>query len=85
MIIEFLDIPNLLIDRGVVKSLTAANSTAMYAVRWSQGEVFDLSNSQVALNRARLRKIGLDIAKPYGSPTGDLNKLIFQTNVKGFI
>lgn len=84
MIINFLDIPNLLIEKGVVTSLSAANSTAMYAARWAQGDSMDFSKSQVLLNRARLRKIGLDIALPYVVPVGATDKLVFQTNVKGF-
>ena len=84
MVITFLEIPDLLIEQGIVGSTSAANSAAFYAARWAYGEAFDLSKSQVSVNRARLRKIGIDIAKPYVSPSGEVHKLAFQTNVKGF-
>lgn len=48
----------------VVESTHAANVTAMYALRWMHGADFDLSKSQVQTHRARLRKIGIDIANP---------------------
>ncbi len=35
----------------------------MYAYQWSHGQVFDLNKSQVQTHRARLRKIGIDIAE----------------------
>jgi len=84
MIIDFVDIPKILLERGVVKSISAANSTSVYAVLWAQGGHLDFSKSQVAVNRARLRKIGLDIAKPYVSPTGEAFKLQFETNLPGY-
>lgn len=84
MLIDLLDIPDLLLERGVVGTTSAANSTTMYAVRWAQGAELDFAKSQVSLNRARLRKIGLDIAKPYVSPTGKALPIKFETNVEGF-
>jgi len=51
-----------LISQGVVDTVRAANTTALYAIQWSNGKVFDLSKAQVKTHRARLRKIGIDIA-----------------------
>ncbi len=51
-----------LISNEIVKSTLAANITAMYALNWYSGQTFDLSKSQVQTHRARLRKIGIDIA-----------------------
>lgn len=49
---------------GVVDSTRAANTTAMYAIQWFHGHQFDLDKKQVQTHRARLRKIGIDIARP---------------------
>lgn len=84
MIIDFSDIADLLLDKGIVSTRVSANSTSIYAVKWAQGVHLDRSNSQVAVNRARLRKIGLDIMKPFSSPDGRLYNLKFETNMKGF-
>ncbi|WP_442964399.1 phage/plasmid replication domain-containing protein [Pseudomonas sp. KNUC1026] len=43
----------------------ALNNTCSYALLWAVGEQFDLSKSAVKVVRARLRKIGIDIAKPF--------------------
>ncbi len=51
-----------LISNGVVGSTYAANVTAMYALNWANGQVFDLEKSAVKTHRARLRKVGIDIA-----------------------
>lgn len=53
-----------LIEQGVCDNTKAANITALYAINWMNGEVFDGSKSQVQIHRARLRKIGIDILKP---------------------
>jgi len=53
-----------LLDNGIVENTRAANITADYALQWMQGRKFDLSKSQVKTHRARLRKIGIDIARP---------------------
>ena len=37
---------------------------ALYAINWLNGEGFDETKSQVQVNRARFRKIGIDILKP---------------------
>ncbi len=56
------DISDKLIREGICKSTQSANSTALYVFKWMGGTVFDLNNSSVQLNRARLRKVGIDIA-----------------------
>lgn len=51
-----------LIREGICDSTRSANTTALYAIQWMHGHKFDLSKSQVQTHRARLRKIGVDIA-----------------------
>jgi hypothetical protein len=53
-----------LIKEGVCLNTKAANITTLYAINWMNGQKFDLSKSQVKTHRARLRKIGIDIATP---------------------
>lgn len=48
---------------GICDSTRAANTTAVYALQWMSGHAFDLSKTQVQTHRARLRKIGIDIAE----------------------
>lgn len=61
---ELETISETLLNQHIVDSTKAANQTALYAYNWMQGQHFDLSKSQVQTHRARLRKIGIDIAKP---------------------
>lgn len=65
MPVLWVDIPQMLIDAGVVSNLYAARTTSNYALMWSQGAQLDFSKSSTNLHRARLRKIGIDIKKPY--------------------
>lgn len=51
-----------LIREGICDSTRAANATTLYAIQWMHGHTFDLSKTQVKTHRARLRKIGIDIA-----------------------
>ncbi len=51
-----------LISTGTVDTTRAANTTAMYAIQWMHGQKFDLEKKAVQTHRARLRKIGIDIA-----------------------
>lgn len=51
-----------LISNEICSSVLAANTTAMYAYNWMNGQTFDFSKSSVKTHRARLRKIGIDIA-----------------------
>jgi hypothetical protein len=53
-----------LINQGICENTRSANITALYAINWMNGQKFDLTKSQVKNHRARLRKIGIDIAKP---------------------
>lgn len=60
---DFETISEHLISRGVVDTTRSANTTAMYAIQWFHGHIFDLNKKQVQTHRARLRKIGIDIAQ----------------------
>ena len=53
-----------LLAENIVANTKAANTTCQYAMAWLHGEEFDLSKSQVKIHRARLRQIGIDIARP---------------------
>jgi hypothetical protein len=59
---QFETIAEKLLRLGHVTNIKAANTTAMYAMQWMTGARFDLSKSQLKIHRARLRKIGIDIA-----------------------
>lgn len=60
---DFETISEQLLNQGVVDTTRAANTTAMYAIQWFQGHSFDFNKRQVKSHRARLRKIGIDIAQ----------------------
>lgn len=60
---DFETISERLLSEGVVDTTRAANTTAMYAIQWSHGHVFDFDKRQVQQHRARLRHIGIDIAQ----------------------
>lgn len=51
-----------LIREGICENTRAANVTTLYAIQWMHGHKFDFSKKQVKTHRARLRKIGIDIA-----------------------
>lgn len=51
-----------LIREGVCDSTRSANITTLFALEWMHGKQFDLSKRTVQTHRARLRKIGIDIA-----------------------
>ncbi len=52
-----------LLNNNIVRSPHAANTTTLYALRWLHGERFDFKrNGSAQKHRARLRKIGIDIA-----------------------
>lgn len=61
---DFETISERLVSAGVVETTRAANTTAMYALQWMHGHHFDFDKSQVKTHRARLRRIGIDIAQP---------------------
>lgn len=60
---DFETISEHLIIEGIVDTTRAANTTAMYAIQWMHGQSFDFNKKQVQTHRARLRKIGIDIAQ----------------------
>lgn len=60
---DFETISQQLLSNGIVDTTRAANTTAMYAIQWYHGHVFDLKKRAVETHRARLRKIGIDIAQ----------------------
>ena len=60
---DFETISETLLNNGVVDTLRSANTTAMYALQWSHGQVFDLSKAHIKRHRAKLRKIGIDIGR----------------------
>lgn len=62
---DFETISEQLIRHGVVETMRSANTTAMYAIQWMCGGSFDFSKKSVQTHRARLRKIGIDIAQRY--------------------
>lgn len=53
-----------LVREGVCDNTKAANTTTLYAINWMHGHHFDFSKKAVQTHRARLRKIGIDIALP---------------------
>lgn len=63
---DLVTIAGQLLAEKVVDSTYAANMTAMVAINWSSGQAFqfDASNRAMQKHRARLRKIGIDIANP---------------------
>lgn len=65
--VEKMSLENLserLLREGVCSNLKAANATTIYAIQWASGAQFDFKKSQLKTHRARLRKIGIDIALP---------------------
>lgn len=62
--VELETIAEQLVNNGVVGSIRQANTTAFYAIKWANGQDLGLSVRQYETHRARLRKIGIDIATP---------------------
>ena len=60
---DFETISEQLIRCGVVETTRSANTTAMYAIQWAHGQTFDFNKRHIQQHRARLRKIGIDIAQ----------------------
>ena len=56
-----------LINRGICKSVQAAGRTAGYCYEWMHGATFDFNKSAVKEHRARLRRLDIDIKKPFDS------------------
>jgi hypothetical protein len=61
----FKDVVSKLLSESLVTNVSAAHATASYFQLWKEGESFDLDKSAVQVHRARLRKLGIDIGKPY--------------------
>ncbi|NMY53503.1 phage/plasmid replication protein [Pseudomonas sp. WS 5011] len=64
---DYNTIADQLIGKGIVTSRQAANATANIALQWMNcpGIHFDFNKSQMQTYRARLNRIGLNIAMPY--------------------
>lgn len=65
MPLRLMDVHAALISQSIAPNETAANATLVYVVKWMEGVSFDLEKSAVKTHRARLRKLGIDIAQPY--------------------
>lgn len=63
--IDLESISEALVRAGACNSIRSANITAIHAINWKEGRVFNGSERSYKTHRARLRKIGLDIAIPY--------------------
>jgi len=62
---DFETIADHLVSEKIVTSTKAAYTTAQYAMLWMTGKAkFDFEKSSVKTHRARLRRIGIDIANP---------------------
>lgn len=53
------------LEASGLTNIYALNTTSSYALRWASGDTFDQSKSSFKVHRARLRKVGIDIANPY--------------------
>uniref|UniRef100_A0AAU8B4T1 Replication-associated protein G2P n=1 Tax=Dulem virus 55 TaxID=3145766 RepID=A0AAU8B4T1_9VIRU len=62
--VELETIAEQLIAQGVVDSVRQANTTAFYAMKWAAGQDLGIAERQYKTHRARLRRIGIDIATP---------------------
>ncbi|WP_219856870.1 phage/plasmid replication domain-containing protein [Stutzerimonas kunmingensis] len=62
-------------SEGVVTQTKALYTTATYFQLWRDGKEFDLSKKAVQTHRARLRKIGIDIAVPYSEKREPVDKV----------
>ncbi|MBM0138233.1 phage/plasmid replication domain-containing protein [Pseudomonas cannabina] len=63
---SFREVTRRLVEQGILSSTKAAYSTSVYYQLWVEGEQFDLNSRSVQTHRARLRRLGFDIARPYG-------------------
>ncbi|MCY1278772.1 Phage X family protein [compost metagenome] len=61
---DMVTIAQQLVIEGICSNTKAANTTAMYAHLWMNGQSFDLTKKQVQTHRARLNRIGIDIGRP---------------------
>ncbi|TKD46231.1 phage/plasmid replication domain-containing protein [Azotobacter chroococcum] len=58
---DLVSISEQLMLNGICDTTRAANTTAMYAIQWMHGQVFDFKKKQVNTHAARLIKIGINI------------------------
>ncbi|RMS30020.1 hypothetical protein ALP70_200005 [Pseudomonas savastanoi] len=58
---DIVSISEQLVAEKVVDSTRSANTTAMYAIQWMHGQVFDFNKKQVQTHAARLNRIGINI------------------------
>lgn len=58
-------------SEGVVTNTHSLHTTCIYFQLWKDGHMPDLTKSQAQIHRARLRKIGIDIGKPYKSESSE--------------
>ncbi|MDG6882507.1 phage/plasmid replication domain-containing protein [Phocoenobacter uteri] len=79
---NFETISETLVNQGVVDNYRSANTTSMYAIQWMHGQVFDLSKRHLQRHRARLRKIGIDIAYKCDVSTFNPVKVIEVRQIK---
>ncbi|MDX1253622.1 MAG: hypothetical protein IDH49_15490 [Gammaproteobacteria bacterium] len=59
--VDYITIADQLLDREIVKSRQAANTTEGYALKWLHGHALE-HNSQYYVHRARLLQLGIDIS-----------------------
>lgn len=76
--IDYESIIESLIRHGVCNSTRAASTTAIYAMDWKLGRTFKGSERTYKTHRARLRKIGIDIAVPYDAKRHTITPIIRQ-------
>lgn len=58
---DIVSISEQLLVEQIVDTTRAANTTAMYAIQWMHGQVFDFNKKQVQTHAARLNRIGINI------------------------
>ncbi|MBI2779413.1 MAG: hypothetical protein HYX62_06495 [Gammaproteobacteria bacterium] len=59
--VDYITIADQLLDREIVKSRQAANTTEGYALKWLHGHALE-HNSQYYVHRGRLLQLGIDIS-----------------------
>lgn len=58
---DIVSISEQLLAEHIVDSVRAANTTAIYAIQWMNGQQFDFGKSQVKTHAGRLNRIGINI------------------------
>jgi hypothetical protein len=70
-----------LMREHICENTRSANVTTLYAIQWMHGKKFDFNKTQVQTHRARLRKIGIDIAIPCDLTKFSLVNVRFNTEI----